>query len=59
MAKAVVFSEFGGPEVLHLIDLENAVATSGEALVRVCAGGVSPFDCKLRRGKTDFVVRFP
>jgi enoyl reductase len=59
MAKAVVFSEFGGPEVLHLIDLENPAATSGEVRVRVCAGGVSPFDCKLRRGKTDFVVRFP
>ena len=59
MSKAVVFSEFGGPEVLHLIDVEEPVATSGEVRVRVRAAGVSPFDCKLRQGKTSFAVRFP
>ncbi|MFC6085486.1 NADP-dependent oxidoreductase [Sphaerisporangium aureirubrum] len=52
MSRAVVFTEYGGPEVLHVVDAEAPRPGPGQVRVRVMAAGVQPFDCLLRRGGT-------
>lgn len=51
MARAIVYTEIGSPDVLHLIEVPDPVAMSGEAVVRIEAAGVNPIDAKLRGGK--------
>ncbi|MEU4604074.1 NADP-dependent oxidoreductase [Kribbella sp. NPDC023972] len=48
--QAVVFEEFGGPEVLRTEDVAEPHAGPGEVRVRVRAAGVNPLDFKIRRG---------
>jgi enoyl reductase len=50
MAKIVVFEEYGGPEVLHLVEVPDPEVGAGQVLIRVRAAGVQPFDCATRRG---------
>jgi NADPH:quinone reductase len=50
MTAAIVYTEFGGPEVLTLVDVEVPDPAPGEVAVRVEAGGVNPIDAKLRGG---------
>jgi enoyl reductase len=50
MSKAIVFSSYGGPEVLHLAEVPIVAPKSGEVLVRVRAAGVQPFDALFRSG---------
>ncbi|RYF41174.1 MAG: NADP-dependent oxidoreductase, partial [Comamonadaceae bacterium] len=49
--QALAFSEFGGPEVLNLIEREKPVPASGEVLVRVAAATINPTDLLMRSGK--------
>ncbi|WP_341954798.1 NADP-dependent oxidoreductase [Microbacterium sp. LWH13-1.2] len=51
MARAIVYTEFGSPDVLHLIETPDPIALSGEAVVRIEAAGVNPIDAKLRGAK--------
>lgn len=53
MAKVVVFAEYGEPEVLHIVDVEDPVPGPGEIRIRVRAAGVQPFDAGYRRGAFD------
>src|SRR3954454_16621203 len=48
--RAVRFGEFGGPEVLHVEDVEEPHPGPGQIRVAVRAAGVNPFDYKVRRG---------
>ncbi|MFE3600546.1 NADP-dependent oxidoreductase [Streptomyces sp. NPDC059096] len=48
--RAVVFEEFGGPEVLHVKDVDEPHAGPGEIRVAVRAAGVNPMDYKIRHG---------
>ena len=48
--KAVRIHKFGGPEVLQYEDAPRPEPSEGEALVRVAAAGVNPFDWKVRSG---------
>lgn len=48
--KAIVITEFGGPDVLKLEDIETPRPGPGEVLVRVAAVGVNPVDTYLRSG---------
>ena len=48
--QAIVFEEFGGPEVLQFKDVEEPHAGPGEVRVAVRAAGVNPMDFKIRRG---------
>lgn len=48
--KAVGVTEFGGPEVLHAIDLPTPDAGPGEVRIRVHAAGVNPADRNIRTG---------
>ncbi|MFK0110673.1 NADP-dependent oxidoreductase [Streptomyces sp. NPDC091217] len=52
--KAVGLSEFGGPEVLGVLELPVPTAGPGEIRVRVRAAAVNPIDTMVRRG-TAFV----
>jgi enoyl reductase len=54
---AIAFSAYGGPQVLHQIEVPVTDPGPGEVRVRVRNAGVNPVDCKLRRG--DFAGRVP
>ncbi|MGW8556132.1 NADP-dependent oxidoreductase [Streptomyces tubercidicus] len=49
--KKVSFAEFGGPDVLHLIDAEEPHAGPGQVRIAVRAAGVNPFDWRVREGQ--------
>jgi len=50
MSRAIVYTRFGGPEVLHLTEIPDPVPGTGELAIRVEAAGVNPIDIKLRSG---------
>jgi NADPH:quinone reductase-like Zn-dependent oxidoreductase len=50
MMKAARFSQFGGPEVLKIVDLPDPHAGPGQIRVAVHAAGVNPTDWRLRKG---------
>jgi NADPH:quinone reductase-like Zn-dependent oxidoreductase len=51
MTRAVVYSEFGGPEVLTLVETPTPELRPAHLIVRVEAAGVNPIDAKLRSGR--------
>lgn len=51
MARAIVYTEFGSPDVLHEMEVPDPIALGGEAVVRIDAAGVNPIDAKLRSAK--------
>ncbi len=50
MSKAVRFDEYGGVEVLHVVDVDEPVAGPGHVRVRVRAAGINPGEGKIRQG---------
>jgi NADPH:quinone reductase-like Zn-dependent oxidoreductase len=48
--KAVTFTEYGGPEVLHLADVEAPHPGPGQIRIAVRAAAVNPVDWKARSG---------
>ncbi|MEU0281885.1 NADP-dependent oxidoreductase [Streptomyces sp. NPDC088551] len=48
--QAIVFEEFGGPDVLHVKEIAEPHAGPGEIRVAVKAAGVNPMDYKIRHG---------
>ena len=50
MTKAVGIIEFGGPDVLKVVDLPEAHAAAGQVRIRVHAATVNPTDTYLRNG---------
>lgn len=50
MARAIVYTELGSPDVLQLVEIPDPVAGPGEAVVRIEAAGVNPLDAKRRSG---------
>ncbi|HEX3393328.1 MAG TPA: NADP-dependent oxidoreductase [Acidimicrobiales bacterium] len=61
MSRAIAFSSYGDPDVLHLIDVPEPHPGTGEVRVHVRAAGVQPFDCAFRRGDLQrlLAARFP
>jgi NADPH:quinone reductase-like Zn-dependent oxidoreductase len=57
--QAVVFEEFGGPDVLHLKDIDEPHAGAGEVRVAVRVAGVNPMDWKIRHGWMEQVFTTP
>ncbi|HJD84048.1 NADP-dependent oxidoreductase [Kitasatospora aureofaciens] len=49
--KKVSFAEFGGPDVLQLIDAEEPHAGPGRIRIAVRAAGVNPVDWRIREGQ--------
>ena len=50
MSRRVEYSQFGGPEVLHIAEVPPPHPAPGEVRVRVLAAGINPFDAKVFRG---------
>lgn len=61
MPKAVAIHQFGGPDVLGLVDVPEPVPGPGQVTVRVRAAGVNGFDCRVRSGgmRGRYPVEFP
>jgi NADPH:quinone reductase-like Zn-dependent oxidoreductase len=51
--KAVRFNQFGGPEVLEIVDLPDPHPGPGHVRIAVRAAGVNPSDWKKREGLMD------
>lgn len=48
--RAIVLDAFGGPEMLHLAEIERPRASPGGVVVQVAYAGVNPADWKAREG---------
>lgn len=46
--RAIVYTEYGPPEVLHMAEREKPVAGENEILIRVCAAEATKADCEMR-----------
>jgi NADPH:quinone reductase-like Zn-dependent oxidoreductase len=59
--KAVVLTEFGDPDVLHIRELPDPVPGPDGVVIRVRAAGVNPVDYKIRAGnlKDAYPHHFP
>lgn len=59
--KAIEFNEYGGPDVLHVVEVEPPCAGPGQVRIKVRAAGVNPSDWKRREGqyRAHENVRFP
>src|SRR5687768_12055228 len=59
--RAVLFNEYGGPDVLHVGEAAEPHAGAGQVRVAVRAIGVNPIDWKVRSGAmAQFIpVEFP
>jgi NADPH:quinone reductase-like Zn-dependent oxidoreductase len=57
MPRAVRFNEYGGIEVLQVVDVARPVPGPGEVLVRVKAAGINPGEASIRKGL--FAKRWP
>jgi NADPH:quinone reductase-like Zn-dependent oxidoreductase len=50
VVKAVRFEEYGGIDVLKVVDVPRPVPGAGQVLVRVKAAGINPGEAKIREG---------
>jgi NADPH2:quinone reductase len=48
--KAIVVSEFGGPDVMRLVEVPDPTPGPGQVVVRIRAAGVNPVDAYVRTG---------
>jgi NADPH:quinone reductase-like Zn-dependent oxidoreductase len=61
MPRAIRFEEYGGVDVLELVEVEPPELDDGQLLLRVRAAGINPFEAKLRSGllRDDIPISFP
>lgn len=61
MTKAIAFTEFGTPDVLHTLDVDLPEPGAGQVRIAVRAAGVNPVDSKIRSGAMQqvFPTSFP
>lgn len=57
--RAAVITEFGGPDVLALRDIERPVAEAGQVVVRVHASSANPVDGLIRQGAVNPDLALP
>ncbi|MCB9460315.1 MAG: NAD(P)-dependent alcohol dehydrogenase [Anaerolineaceae bacterium] len=49
--KAIIYTEYGSPDVLRLVDMEKPTPKANEVLVKVHAASANPLDWHLMRGE--------
>src|SRR6476620_7144416 len=49
--KAIVYTEYGSPDVLQFKDIEKPTPKDNEVLIRVCAASANPADWHLMRAE--------
>lgn len=54
--KAVVYSDYGGPEVLTLVEKDRPEPSQNQVLIRVQAAGINPVDARLRSGEMKWLL---
>ncbi|MFE3060839.1 zinc-dependent alcohol dehydrogenase family protein [Nocardia sp. NPDC059239] len=59
MPRVVVFDEFGGPDVMHVIEEPVVEPAAGEVRVRIEAFAVNPLDQMMRSGTSPAIVPLP
>jgi NADPH:quinone reductase-like Zn-dependent oxidoreductase len=59
MPRVVVFDEFGGPDVMHIVEEPPVEPTAGEVRVRIEAFAVNPLDQMMRSGTSPAPVPLP
>ncbi|AZP22256.1 alcohol dehydrogenase [Streptomyces aquilus] len=59
MQRVVVFDEFGGPEVMHIVEEPVVEPAAGEVRVRIEAFAVNPLDQMMRSGTSPATVPLP
>ncbi len=57
MPRAVRFDQYGGLDVLQVVEVERPIPGSGKVLVRVKAAGINPGEASIRKGL--FAERWP
>jgi NADPH:quinone reductase-like Zn-dependent oxidoreductase len=57
MPRAVRFDQYGGLDVLQVVEVERPIAGPGKVLVRVKAAGINPGEASIRKGL--FADRWP
>jgi len=57
--RAIVWTDYGPPDVLRLAEVEKPAPKDGEVLIRVCATTVTAGDCEIRQLKIPFLFRLP
>ena len=57
--QAIVFDQFGGPDVLQSRDIDTPEAGPGQVLVRVHATSVNPVDTKIRQHGDQYGIEPP
>ena len=50
MSRAVRFDEYGGVDVLNVVEVQDPVPGPGQLVVRVKAAGINPGEAKIREG---------
>jgi NADPH:quinone reductase-like Zn-dependent oxidoreductase len=55
--KAVIYTDYGSPDVLEIRDIKKPVPTDDQVLIKVRAAAVNPYDWHFIRG-TPYVMRF-
>jgi NADPH:quinone reductase-like Zn-dependent oxidoreductase len=50
--KAIIYTNYGSPEVFQVAQVDNPVPKDNEVLVRIKATTVTTADCMMRRGDT-------
>lgn len=48
--KAIIFNEYGGPEVLHEAEMPEPHAGAGQVRIHIHTAGVNPVEAKIRAG---------